>query len=182
MVVFGYVFLWFFMSRLVIPYLGFKKTPIPDKIPKEIENAIKELKKKNKTKESYLKAAFMLITKKYFGQHRRTYSEFGKLFQRDLKKLWHNEGFQQCTIQNHMLRVLLVKSGLFKDSDIRFEHNFFEFSIHQDMFVNVNGRTVALDPWGYKLGLPFARIPDYIWTLKYDNSLYDGLYRKNKKK
>ena len=63
-----------------------------------------------------------------------------------------------CTQQNYVLRLLLVKSGKFKDSEIRIKWTLVAYiSPHQYLQVKVGkGNWVNVDMWGSSKGVPFG--------------------------
>lgn len=150
-----YVFSMFVASRFVIPHL--RKEKIPERLPKEMEEALKSIKKKNKTKKDVAKACFDIVVKRYPGKRIFFFTHPHKLFYKDINKIWADKEFQPCTIQGYVLRVMLIKSGYFTEDDIKLCHSFVDFVIHLSIKVNIDGEWVNMDPWGYKSGVPYGK-------------------------
>lgn len=147
-----YFILVFFVSRLVVPHMGYRKDPLPAETPEEMEKEIEKLKKKSKTKIDFLENTYNFLTRRYTGAKIKTVMCFDYLF-KDVNWIWRHHGFQHCTNQNLMMRVFLVRSGFFKDEDIMIRHTFFDFDIHQYLSVNLNGKWIDIDLWGKFLGI-----------------------------
>ena len=135
----------------------FIKAKIPDQLPKEMEDIIKELKK-SKTKKDCIKKAYSLLSKKYRGYKLYTYLRFFDLFVSDINKIWAKKGFLHCNLLNYLMRILLVKSGLFKENDIELKwtliwyispHQYLNIKINQNEFINI-------DLWGKAYGISFG--------------------------
>ena len=145
----GYILLFFVLSRLCIPFLGVKKDRLPSKIPKDMEKTISKFKKQSKNnKEKFLKLCYAYIVKNYRGSRTLIILYFPSLFWTNIDKIWNHKSFLHCTQLNHLLRVMLRKSSLFKPEDIKFPIGFVNFSIHQHLKVRVNGKWIDADPWG----------------------------------
>ena len=89
----------------------FTKERIPDKLPKELEVFVKELRK-SKTKKECIKKAYIFLLDRYRGQRVYTYLKFFNLFISDVDKIWAKKGFLHCNVLNYLMRILLIKSGL----------------------------------------------------------------------
>ncbi len=170
-----YLFLMFFLSRLIIPRLGFKKARLPGKLPKVLQEEVNKLKG---SKEAILKKSYELVTKRFYGGEGRTILEFSKLFWKDPEKEWERGGFAQCNTQNYFLRMFLIKSGKFKESDIKIIHSMFRLSIHQILAIKLNKGWVYADPWGNYKGIPLGRKVDSWLFTRYKEDRYSGLYVK----
>lgn len=141
----------------MIPNL-FKKEPIPKKIPLEMQKVVKKLKK-CKSKEECLKLAYGVMTKRYRGYRFTTYLRLGEIFENDVNKLWARRGFLHCNLMNFLLRVLLVKSGWFKEKDIEQNHCLVWYiSLHQYLRVAVGGgKKINVDLWNASYGKKFGQ-------------------------
>ncbi len=150
-----YIFLVFFASRFTVRHLGFAKSRLPERLPKAMEEKIKELKKKSKNKKEFFLKSYDFLAKRYQGAKGKTYPCFHMLYY-GVEKVWSQKGFQHCTQQNFMLRVFLVKSGFFKDEEIRLRHTVYIINIHQYMQVFLDGKWVDIDLWANFLGIKIA--------------------------
>ena len=148
---------FFLLSRIFVPFLGFRKEPLPNKIPKQIEDKINELKKTANSREEYTKAAFLFLLKRYKSLWFFTLIRMNVLFFRDLEKIYNQKGFLPCNSHNHLLRIFLVKSGYYNDNQIEIRHCFLNFGIHQYLRIDDDGKTFDLDLWGYNVGVPIGR-------------------------
>lgn len=146
-----YIFIVFIISRFTIPYLKFRKSRIPDKIPKSMEETINSLKKKSQSKKEFLENAYSFLAKRYYGERRATYTKFNHVFF-SLDKTWNTPGFQQCTQQNNLLRIFLVKSGFFSDDEIKSRCTLYITNIHQYLLVKLDGKWIPIDLWANFLG------------------------------
>jgi hypothetical protein len=140
----------------MIPNL-FKKEPIPELLPEGIAKVVEELKI-CRSQDECLSKAFEVLTSKYRGYKFKTYTKIWRVFETDLEKLWARSGFLHCHLMNYLLRILLVKSGWFRDEDLTLKISFIWYiSIHQHLLVRMNdGRRIHADIWyayyGKKLG------------------------------
>jgi hypothetical protein len=150
-VVVWYLIIVFFLSRLFVPHLGFGRARLPDKLPPEMRRAIRKLKKRASSRHDFVVKAYRLITGRYFGSRMKMITCVDYLF-RNLNWVWVHPGFMPCPQQNFVLRLFLVKSGLFKEEEIKVRHNFFDFDLHQYLSVYVDGSWINLDPWSKFLG------------------------------
>ncbi|MEW6610493.1 MAG: hypothetical protein AB1352_02620 [Patescibacteria group bacterium] len=140
----------------MIPNL-FKKEPIPEKLPVDMMKVVEELKR-CQNQDECLQRAYDILTTKYRGYKFRTYTRFWEMFETDLDKLWARSGFLHCHLMDYLMRVLLVKSGWFRDEDLVLKITFIWYiSIHQHLLVHMrDGRQIHVDIWyahyGKKLG------------------------------
>ncbi len=151
-----YIVGFFILSRLFIPNLGFKKSPLPKKIPKEILKKIKKLKARSKNKKHYLRNVYNYLTKKYQGKRLTVLKKPKQLFETDLKKIWKRKGFIPCHTFTNLIRLFLVKSRLFKEKDVEVRHTFLWFNIHQYLKVKIKKRWHKVDGWAKAIGVKFG--------------------------
>lgn len=140
----------------MIPNL-FSKAGIPDEIPAGMQTAIKKFRRL-KNKEECLRCAYDILAKKYRGKRWNTYTRFFKLFDTNLERIWNRGGFLHCTTLNYLLRILLVKSGFFKDEDLKLRWSMVWYiSLHQYLKVRINPkRVINVDLWGKSYGIKFG--------------------------
>lgn len=132
----------------------FGKTKIPCQLPRGIENIIEKLKR-SKNKKTCLKRAYRIITKRFKGC--RVYIQFFDLFVRDPHKLWRKKKLH-CTNLNYLMRILLIRSGHFRESDIRLRLTAIGgFALHQYLRVKISKKkSVNVDPWADARGITFG--------------------------
>lgn len=140
----------------MIPNL-FKKIPIPNNIPKELNTKIKEFSK-SKNKEIFLKKSFFYIVNNWGGNRINLICKFSRLYQKDLNKIIQTKGYMHCTTMNYLLRIMAVKSGLFDDKDIKIKlTNSWYLAPHQYLEVKIsNKKKIFLDPWNYQYGINYG--------------------------
>ena len=140
-----------------MPLDFFTKTSLPKQLPEEM-NLIIEGLKKSATKEECLKKVYDLLSEKYRGYRIRTYIKIGEVFKKDLNFLWGRSGFLHCNNINYLVRIFLVKSGIFKEEDIILKwtlvwwispHQYLRIKIGENEFINV-------DIWGKHYGIKFG--------------------------
>ncbi len=150
-----YVFVVFVASRFVVPYLGFSKDPLPDKLPASLKREISRLKK-HKSREAFVKGVYDVLSRKYYGRHLFVLFNLHLLFTRDISKVWAHSGYLPCTQICHLFRIFLVKSGLFSDEDVRLKTTVSCALIHQYLQVRLKGGWVSVDVWAKGLGRKFG--------------------------
>lgn len=130
----------------MIPNL-FSKQKIPDKIPKEMQKIVRNLKK-CKTKKECLQMAYDAVLKNHKGSKYGVEKYFPVLFVRNINLLWRIRKMH-CTSLSFLIRVLLIKSKHFKEKDIKLKTIFPSGTLCPHSFIRVNtgGRWVDADPW-----------------------------------
>ena len=134
----------------MIPNL-FQKAKIPKSLPQGMQTIVNRLKKSN-GKEDCLKTVYDILFKKYYGCS--IFTKFFDLFVTDLNKIWKRDE-SHCTNLNYLLRVLLIKSGFFKDEDIKLNLTLIGYvSIHQYLRIRINdNKFVNVDLWSASHGV-----------------------------
>ena len=152
----SYSLMFFLLSRFLIPNLGFTKSKMPKKLPKNISLVIRHLMKKSRSKYEYLKSVYNYLTTKYHGKRNTILKNPDLLFNKNLNNIWAKKGFLPCHTFNYLTRLLLVKSRIFNDHEIKIKHSFLNFSIHQYMEIKVKNKWLKLDPWAHGIGIKFG--------------------------
>ncbi len=136
---------------------AFSNRKVPVAIPRGMQDVVDVLKE-SKTKMECLRRAYDILSERYHGHRFKTYTHLSELFSSDLLLLWNRRGFLHCTNLNYLLKILLVKSELFKDEDIYFRWTAIWFiSPHQYVTVKINeADKVNVDLWGKIYGIPFG--------------------------
>ncbi len=126
---------------------------MPERVTEEWKRKIKELDKKAKTDLEFVKLAYEYITGRFYVSRLlsllRVYYAWRDPFSFEV-------GHVQCTILNYLLRMMLVRSGRFKEEDIRVETVPFNMWVHQYLELNVNNELIYVDPGGKSLGRKFG--------------------------
>ena len=135
----------------------FSKKPLPKKIPPHLEKIIKQLKK-SKTKEQCLKKAYDILTKNYKGFKFNLFKRLSDLFVQDIANLSKRKGEHFCQHLDYIMRIVLVKSGFFKDEDIEQKITlFWYFSLHQYLRIKINkNKYINIDIWSKRYGIRFG--------------------------
>ena len=134
----------------------FKKAPIPDKLPKELEELVLRLKQ-SKTKKECLWKAYLLLSEKYRGHRMYTYLKIFDAFICDVDKLCTSNGFLHCHNLNYLLRILLIKSGFFSEEDIKLRWSMVWYiSPHQYLKIDVGEEVIDVDLWGKAQDIEFG--------------------------
>ena len=112
-----------------------------------------------------LQKAFELVGKRYKFQMAGSVFQPITAFKTDIARIWDEKGeHQTCNVQNYLLRFILVKSGFFKEEEIKLKTRFINFSIHQNMQVKLNGKWIPVDPWAMQKGIKIGQqTPWFIW-------------------
>ena len=161
-----YILCMFVLSRFLVPHLGFKKDSLPKKLPKSMETAILKLKRKHKDPLDFAKATYDFFASKYCGKHLYTWLRMDLIFSNNCTKLWNRRGYLPCTHQNYLYRIFLVKSGRFKDDQIRVRHHLALIALHQDLQINHKGKWINVDVWAANCGVPFGKQETWFVFLK----------------
>lgn len=152
-----YFFSVFFILRLIVPFYGFFKARLPHKIPSYFEEKIRILNNESDSDKEFVYNCYSFITSKYYGNKVKTFIDFSYAFQ-DIFS--HKDGYLPCTVQNELLRIMLIRSGRFQEKDIRIAVTFFDFFIHQYLLVKVQSDWIPVDPWSHFLGRKFGEKPE----------------------
>lgn len=153
----SYFILIFLVLRITVPYMGFGRLKLPNVLPLEIQNVIKELESVSSSKEEYLKNAYNFVVNKWHAGRLATIFYTKLAFRTDLKALLNEPGFAHCNTQNYLVFVLLSGSKFFKPEDVKVKTVFFNFFIHQYIRVNLDGKIIDVDPGGASIrGMPLG--------------------------
>ncbi len=151
-----YIFVIFILSRLVIPHLGFKDEKMPERIPQSMIDKINQLKSQSKSQEEFLKLSYDYLGSKFITGRFNTILKFNYLF-KSIEQSWGIEGFMPCTISNYILKIFLIKSGWFKEKDIKRRHVFLNFILHQYLQVKVNDKWLDVDVGEKQRDMPIGK-------------------------
>ena len=140
-----------------MPLDFFSKTPIPKKLPSEIIDVVDDLRKSS-SKEECLQKVYDLLGNKYQGARVQTYLKLPLAFKKDIYFFWNKKGFLHCTNMNYLARILLVKSGFFKEEDIILKWTLIWYiSPHQYLKVKVaENKFINMDIWAKNYGINFG--------------------------
>ena len=145
----------FFALRLVVPYLEFRKKPVPTTIPTELTEVIDRLNNESTNDEDFLYKSYDYVVSKYYGNHHKSITMFWKAFQNPFKQ---KDGFMHCMGQNIILRTMLIKSGRFRDEDIELKITGISGFIHQYLLVSIGDCVMKVDPWSHFRGRRISQV------------------------
>ncbi len=149
-----YIFFVWGVLRLIVPHLGFNKSPVPTTLPPELTEKIAAYNTVAVDDVDFVRLAYTYVTEKYTGSRIKTITQFWKAFQNPLIAPL---GFLPCTGQNYILRAMLVTSGRFVDADIIVKTTPLNFFVHQYLKITADGKELLVDPWAHFLGIPFGK-------------------------
>ena len=140
----------------MIPNLCFKLA-IPEKIPPSMSKSINTWKK-GASKRQFIKKCYDYLIPRHHGTLFNIIFRFPELYSNGVDKIWPRKGYLHCTTLNYLIRIMLVKSGLFKDSDIELKFTIIHgFIPHQYMKIWLSkNKFLYVDPWAYQLGIDFG--------------------------
>ena len=137
-------------------YYLFGKSPLPTRLNSDINKVLEELSKIT-DQETYLKAAYEVITTRFTSSRLKTVLRVWDLFSVGVEYIWNRTGFLHCTNQNYLLALLLIKGGFFKEEDVQPKWGrLWLFSPHQHLRVKVGHKFVDVDAWGRSYDVPFG--------------------------
>jgi hypothetical protein len=129
----------------------------PSVLPTELQDEM-EILSKLKGKEDVLRATYDFLSLRYRGRRLKTVTRIWELYSKDLGSLWRRKGFLHCTNLNYLLYVLLVGSGKFGPSDIRYRWTVYLWSTaHQYLQVNTGEGWVDVDVWAGAYGVSLGK-------------------------
>jgi len=142
----------FFLSRLVIPHLGFREEKIPERIPAEMRAKIDELRLKAGSAEEFLRLSYEYLGSRFHSERLNTFLKFNYLF-KPLEQVWQRDGYLPCTVSNYLLKIFLIESGWFSEADIRRRHVFVNFVPHQYLQIKIGDKWLDVDVGEKQRGL-----------------------------
>ncbi len=151
-----YFFSAFVISRWTIPNLGYRKSKLPEKIPIELAEVVDRMKRQAKNDYDFLWQAYNYVTGKYDGKWNNL-SEFISRRFWSLERIWPVHDHVPDTQQNFILRIMLLKSGFFRDEDIEPKHVALNFFIHQYLIIKTTKGLIEVDPASDYKGATFNK-------------------------
>ncbi|MEK7155354.1 MAG: hypothetical protein AAB734_00585 [Patescibacteria group bacterium] len=158
-IVVTYFLLIWIALRLLVPNLGFRKEPLGAVVPESLMDTISKIDGESVDKHDFLRRCYEHVTKKYYGSRVKTVTHFWTAFKNPVNQ---SPGFMPCTNQNYLLRLMLVKSGRFQESDIKVKVIPLNLFVHQYLRVRVGGEWIDVDPWSSFIGVPLGKKSAFI--------------------
>lgn len=147
-----YCLLIYVVTRIVVPFMGWRGFERPKAVPQEIRIKIAELESQAQSQEDYLKLVYDFVlhkTKNQWNHTRfRAFYHIPRAFVKSLEEIWNTKDFLYCTGINYLVYVLLAESKFFRPEDVKVRHVFVNFFIHQYIKVKVGSAWVSVDPAG----------------------------------
>ena len=158
-IIFLYLFFVWVVLRLIVPHLGFRREPIPGRLPELLAQKIASLDAAAADNLGFLRMSYKFVTSRYTGGRMKTifmpWRAFGDVYTK-------TPGFLACNGQNFLLRTVLVKSGRFSEDDIRIRTVPLNLFIHQYLQVKVENKWIYVDPWSHFRGIPLGKKSAFI--------------------
>lgn len=155
-IIISYLVTVFILFRIIVPNLGFWKSSLPQKIPAELAEVVESMKRQTKNDYDFLWSTYNYVTGKYDGQQENFRDIITKHFW-SLDKIWPRHDYTPATQQNLIIRLMLIKSGYFKDENIQVNNVFLNYYSHQYLIVNTSRGPIEIDPaFDYK-GIKFGK-------------------------
>jgi len=153
------ILIWIIVTYL-IPILTFPRISKIENnpktsIPKELKKEILKLKKITDKKKCIL-AALKYIKRNFKSTYFLLFIQLHKHYYSNLSNIIKKKGFWPCHIQLFILKVLIIKSGKFKDKDIQTHYSIYNGVIHEYLKIKLNNNWIDVDPWGYNRGIPLG--------------------------
>lgn len=126
-------------------------------MPNNMLDVINNLKQ-SKNKIDCLHKAYDALTIRCQGHRWAAIVNFYNLFIYNPNKLWNKQKRIICTNMNNLMKILLVKSGFFKEADIKKKWTLVWFiSPHQYLKVKIdNNKYINIDIWGKANNIKFG--------------------------
>jgi hypothetical protein len=144
----AYLIFAFVILRFFIPFMGFKKSPLPKNLPLEMKETICRMELEYSNPQVFLQAIYSFVLTKLDHSRFGVLRYFPRLFRRDISKIWQDGGFAHCNGINYLAFTMLANSKFFKEDDIRFKYIFLNFVPHQYLQVKVGDKWIDFDPAG----------------------------------
>ena len=138
-------------------YSFFMPDKIPASIPDEMQKIVNALDNESKSDIDFLQKAYDIVNSRYTSPSMGYLKEPQRLFMKNLDNIWTSQGYLPCDKQNYVLKVMLVKSRWFNETDIKEIFTSCIITPHYYLKIKLNNNSyIAADMWGadhgYKLG------------------------------
>ncbi len=152
----AYLLVIFVFSTFFIPHFKYQKISVPASIPESMQAKITELKNQANSPEAFLNLTYNYLGEKYRSERWNTLFKPHYWF-KNLDAIWQVAGFVPCHQSSFILKIFLVKSGFFKEDDIKIKLTFLNFVIHHYLVVNINNKKIAVDVGEKINGMPLGK-------------------------
>jgi len=137
---------YFFIFNKMHKHLAQTENVLDKDVPLDLWEKIKS--NKSESKLDYLKYIYDEIGNKYTSRPRYYLREpFNKFFETNVSEIWEGTPDRPSTIQNYMLKLILIKSGRFIESDIVIINTYCVITPHQYLKVRLDKEWVNVDLW-----------------------------------
>jgi len=125
---------------LMLIYI-FYRVPLTKNYPNEMIQKVNELSEMSETKLDLAKNIYLFVNNSYTSPIRQYLREPNKIFQRDVKKVWNNQGEyypSNTHTQNNMFKEMLVLSGRFEKDNFKFIQSWCTLVAHEYWILDVD--------------------------------------------
>ncbi|MBI5220308.1 MAG: hypothetical protein HY978_00530 [Candidatus Liptonbacteria bacterium] len=154
-IVLVYILLVFVISRLVLPFYGFRKAP-PSPLPDAIKIKVEELAAQSSDQLDFARKLYAFIRSGWGAARTKTIINLPLAFRKNLTAIWNQPGYAHCHTINHLYYSMLCASRWFDPGDVRIRYSFFNGVAHQYLQIRINGRWLDVDPSVTYLPLNFG--------------------------
>ena len=153
-----YIFIVFFLARLVIPFMGFGMYAIPTQLPEPMLAKVRELESQSINAEDFVKKVYNFVQSRWHAERLKTIIMLPLAFRKDLSGIWARPGYAHCTTINYVLVSMLAASKFFEPKDLKVQQVFFNGVSHQYVKINLGNKILDVDPsLTYVRGVPFGQ-------------------------
>lgn len=156
LIILVYFLVVFVFATFFIPHFYYREIAIPENIPESMQAKIAELKFEASSGQEFLDLTYDYLGTKYHSERWNTLLKPHYWF-KNLADIWQINGFVPCHQSSFVLKVFLVKSGFFKEEDIKIKVTLLNFVIHHYLVVSVNGKKTAVDVGEKNKGLALGQ-------------------------
>jgi hypothetical protein len=138
-------------------YPFFVPDKIPANIPNDMQKIVDALGNESTSDMDFLQKAYDAVNSHYTSPSMGYLKEPQRLIEKNLDNIWANTGYFPCDKQNYVLKVMLVKSRWFNETDVKETFTSCIITPHYYLKIKMNNGTyIDADMWGadhgYKLG------------------------------
>ena len=140
--------MWKILILVLVVLSLIYRLPLQGEIPTQMIEKSKELDKMSKDKLELVKNVYIFVNNSYQSPVRQYLREPSKIFTKNIATIWSLRGsYMPSSQQNLIAKEMLLATGKFNESDFELKSGWCEISPHSVLFVDVDGKKVALDTW-----------------------------------
>ena len=120
---------------------------LDEEIPLDLWEKIED-NSKSKSDLDYIKYSYYEIGNKYTSEPRYYLREsYSKFWETNVTEIWEGTADRPSSVQNYMLKLVLIKSGRFSEEDIISVNTYCGITPHQYLKVRVDNEWIDVDVW-----------------------------------